>query len=277
MIDPAILTSAALGLLQGLTEFLPISSSGHLVLAREVLGTVSEHDLAFDALLHFATATAIVVYFWRDIYTLLRSLPTLPRALHMRTLTTEHTLLLALLAGTVPAVCFGLLLEDILETVFRNPLLVAGSLIAGSCIMIAAEYAFQKRVKVEEHVRSWREGLIIGLFQSLALVPGMSRSGMAISGGMFFGITRDEAARFSFLLGAPLLLGAGAKKALELFSSGVLFDIGAVVLAGVLAAFLSALVVIHFLLTFLRTHTLTVFILYRLALALAVIGVVMFF
>jgi len=272
MIEAAILNTSALGLIQGLTEFLPVSSSGHLVLAHELLGSVGVADLAFDALLHFATSLAIVVYFWRDILTLFQSLLRLPDKIMTKAVWDQQDhLLIALVVGTVPAVILGLLLEDIMSTLFRNPLLVAATLVAGSVVMLGAEYVLRNGLQIRTLGEGWKRGLIIGLFQSLALVPGMSRSGMTIAGGMLFGMNRTEAARFGFLLGVPVLLGAGAKKALEIGSGGIT----AATVAGTIVAFVVAFLVIHYLLKFLREHTLNIFILYRLVLALGIVLIVL--
>ena len=260
-----IFTASLLGVVQGLTEFLPISSSGHLILAREALGIVDVLDLSFDALLHFATALAIVVYFRADIWRLVRAFFRLPS--HFSSvLDTDERMAIALIVGTVPAVIAGLLLEDMLATAFRNPLLVAAALTVGSLVMLGAEaYSRTRDVRVDSV--GIRTGVLIGLCQSLALVPGMSRSGMTISGGMLLGLSREFAAKFGFLLGVPILLGAGAKKALEL---GIT-DISASMLIGSATAFGVAIFVIHFLLRFLRTHTLHVFVAYRLVLAALVV------
>lgn len=276
-------TAAALGVLQGLTEFLPISSSGHLVLAHEVLGTLGADGLAFDALLHFATALAIVVYFWRDIRDMLVSL--VPASAESRSRARDRMLAVALIVGTIPAAILGLLLEDIMATAFRNPLLVALTLVVGSLIMLAAERYHRLRVQgasldtgeggssESDTGVGWRKGVVIGLFQSLALIPGMSRSGMTIAGGMFFGLDRAFAAKFGFLLGVPLLLGAGAKKILDIGIG----DMSTAMLAGTLTAFVVAILVIHYLLRFLRNHTLHVFIVYRLLLAAGIVLVVAVF
>ncbi len=258
---PEIGSHAVLGLLQGLTEFLPVSSSGHLILARDYLGLLGSGDLAVDAVLQLATALALVVYFWRDIlricYTFLYWITGRP------TEATERTLLLAIIAGTIPAIIAGLLLEDAMETVFRSAELVAYTLIAGSLIMLAAEYL----AKSGTATLTWTKGLVIGLFQCLALIPGMSRSGMTISGGMFMGLTRPEAARFGFLLAAPILIGSGLKKLIELESSGTLSTMGAPIAAGFVASFLSGLLAVHLLLIIVRRTPLTVFVVYRLLLA----------
>jgi len=257
------LSAIILGTVQGLTEFLPISSSGHLVLARLWL-PATPYDLAFDALLHFATAAAIIIYFRTDFWRLLQSSWNLLQRREVARL--QRAYIYALILGTIPAVLLGLLLEREMETIFRNPALVAGTLIAGSAVMYSAE-----RFARKEQELSAKSGFRIGLFQSLALIPGMSRSGMAISGGLFFGLSREEAARFAFMLGAPLLIGAGAKKALDLFWGGALFAEFLPIALGMSAAFITGLFAIHFLLRFLRTNTLGIFILYRLALAAVVL------
>lgn len=267
MVEAAILTNSALGVIQGLTEFLPISSSGHLILAREFVGSSGTLDLSLDALLHFATATAIVVYFWRDILSLIHAaLQLIQKAGKPSNLTHEEQTVVALIVGTVPAVVFGLLLEDIMETLFRNPLLVAGTLVVGSLIMLAAEH-WRRWRNSTVLATGWKKGLVLGLFQSLALIPGMSRSGMTISGGMLFGLERADAAKFGFLLGVPVLLGAGAKKALELGFGGI----DAAVILGTATAFVVALLVIHYLLKYLRSNTLHVFIGYRILLAVLIV------
>jgi len=284
-----IISGIILGAVQGLTEFLPISSTGHLILAREVLGLQVGYGLSVDAVLHLATALAVVIYFradfWRLVCVLCRWLRELPHLLLQHTGVAgggeargqdqrDRTLLLALILGTVPAVVFGLLLEDIIETTFRNPLLVAGALIAGSLLFLAAEGIIKKR----ENARSAptaSEGLGIGFFQALALVPGMSRSGMTIVGGMLLGLTRAEAARFGFLLSLPIILGAGGRSAFELGLSGVFAELGVPLFFAALAAFATAMLAIHYLLKYLREHTLAIFVVYRLALA-AIVLVVLF-
>lgn len=262
---PAIL----LGLTQGLTEFLPVSSSGHLVLAHQLFGSVTENDLAFDAILHLATALAVIVYFradiWLLVHTVLRKLERLP--VNER----DFSLVLALIVGTVPAVVFGLLLETYMETLFRNPLLVAGVLVVGSLLFMLAEWVYLNRQRDDRIGLS--KGFKIGLFQSLALVPGMSRSGASIAGGMLLGLSRVEATRFAFLLAVPVILGAGSKKFLELATtdaavSWVVLGVGAV------TAFVVGLLAIHFMLRFLRTHTLWPFIWYRIILAVVVVFLV---
>ncbi|MBL7045415.1 MAG: undecaprenyl-diphosphatase UppP [Parcubacteria group bacterium] len=261
--DP--ISAIFLGVLQGITEFLPISSSGHLILARELFGIEGANDLAVDALLHFATATAILVYFRKDFQRILTGASNWFSKKPMEN--TNKTLLFALVLGTIPAVVLGVLFEDSIGTTFRDPTLVAGALIAGSILMFIAERVATKK----PGVLTARMGLRVGFFQALALIPGMSRAGMTISGGMLLGLTRESATRFAFMLGFPVLIGAGTLKAFELYSSGVLiFNFTAIALS-MATAFLTGLFAIHYLLKFLRNHSLDVFIIYRLILAVAVL------
>lgn len=257
-----------LGVVQGITEFLPISSSGHLVLARSLFGLNNAQGLAVDAVLQLATIAAVVVYFFPDIYqlcqTLLRKLGRLPVN------PKDEKLLYALLLGTIPAVVFGLMLESLMESAFRHPLLVAGVLVAGSIFFMYAEYVYQKKARDNEMTA--RKGLGIGFFQTLALIPGMSRSGATIAGGMLLGLSRTDAARFAFLLAVPVIAGAGAKKLLELMASDGVIAWGPIAVGSVVA-FVTGLLAIHFLLSFVRRHTLWPFIWYRLVLAAFVIFV----
>lgn len=260
-----------LGIVQGITEFLPISSTGHLVLARELFGIQSVNALAFDAVLHLATAAAVILYFLNDIWSLvntaLRKLGRLP--VNERDL----TLLYAILIGTIPAAFLGLLLETYIATIFRNPLLIAGVLVAGSVLFIYAEWIYTNSSQTNE--MTLRKGLQIGLFQALALIPGMSRSGATIAGGMLLGLTRQEAARFAFLLAIPVIVGAGSLKLLELIRSPEEV-VWTSILIGAGAAFLSGFAAIHFLIGFVRKNSLWPFIWYRIILAGFVVFIVVF-
>lgn len=255
-----------LGFIQGITEFLPVSSSGHLVLTNDLLGVIGGGSLAFDAILHLATATAIVIYFHKDLWVLLQAL--LRKLGRLPVNERDMVMSYALLAGTVPAVVCGLLLEDIMSTLFRNPLLVAGSLVAGSTLFIFAEWRYYN--SVPQNDMSVKKGIQIGMFQCLALVPGFSRSGATIAGGMLLGLSRSEAARFGFLMAIPLMLGAGSKKLLDLISSGEPV-VWSVIIAGAFVAFVVGLAAIHFMLSFVRRYSLWPFIWYRIILALLVI------
>ena len=255
-----LLDGIILGIVQGLTGFLPISSSGHLILVREVLGLQTGLGLSFDAVLQLATSLAVLAYFRADFVRLFWASV---RWLQKKTIEQkDKVLLLALIIGTIPAVTVGLLLEGYMETTFRNAELVAWALIAGSILFFLAE-----RFAKQDESLTVKKGLWVGLFQTLSLIPGMSRSGVTISGGLFFGLKREEAARFSFMLAFPIIFGSGMKKFLELSASGSLNEIGLSLFAGALSAFIIGVLTIHYLLKYLRNHTLGIFIVYRILLA----------
>jgi undecaprenyl-diphosphatase len=266
-----LFSAVALGIVQGITEFLPVSSSGHLILMHSVLGVEGESGLAFDAILHLATAGAVIVYFLEDIVSMLR---TVLRKLGRLPVHEKDLLLVkAISLGTIPAVIAGLLLETYMDTVFRSPILVAVTLVLGSIFFIFAEYRYQNCFhdkEIDTHI-----GLKVGLFQVLALFPGMSRSGATLAGGMLLGLSRASAARFAFLLSVPLLVGAGLKKIIELITSDIAVA-WTPVFFGALAAFGVGLLAIHFMISFIRSHTLWPFIWYRIILA-AFISFVWFF
>lgn len=263
-----IFESILLGAVQGLTEFLPVSSTGHLILARVLFGMESEGTLAFDAILHLATASAVIVYFWSDITMIVNA--ALRRLGRLPTNPGDMKLLSALLAGTIPAVILGLVLESAMDHLFRNPLLVAGVLVLGSILFIVAEWRYLQSYHDDEV--TVKRGFYIGLFQSLALIPGMSRSGASIAGGMLLGFSRSEAARFAFLLAIPIMLGAGTKKLLELIVSNDTVPWLSVSF-GAATAFFVGLLAIHLMITFVKRHTLWPFIWYRIILACFVVFV----
>lgn len=247
-----------LGTVQGLTEFLPVSSSGHLILARKILDLELAGSLGFDAVLQFATTLAILVYFHRDIGHLIRDTF---RFIFGKAIDGHQKILIyAILIGTIPAGIIGYFLEDIMDSVFRNSFLVALMLIVGSIIMFIAE-------KTARHTQTLtpRSGFVVGFFQALALIPGMSRSGMTIAGGLFMGLSRGEATRFSFLLAIPILFGSGLKEVLAVdYSNLVSIE---PLIAGSITSFIIGILTISFLLHFVKHNSLYVFVWYRIALA----------
>lgn len=257
-----------LGLVEGLTEFLPISSTGHLIVAHQLLG-VTQDGLAVDAVLQLATGLAVIIYFWNDLLSLLYAF--LYKITGRPYKGEDWRLALAVIVGTIPAVVLGLALEKLMETTFRDPHLVAYTAIAGALVMLVAEYA-RRAGGAGEHSVSVKKGLVIGLFQCLALVPGMSRSGMTIAGGLFSGLSREGAARFGFLLAVPVIVGSGLKKLWDLYSGGDLASLGTPLLAGSVVAFVAGLASIHLLLMFVRKQPLYVFVAYRFALAVLILG-----
>lgn len=254
------LEALILGLVEGLTEFLPVSSTGHLIIVRDILGLQMEQGLAVDAVLNMAAVAAVLFYFFRDIVRIVQGTLGGDR--------TQRTLLIALILATIPGALLGFIFEDTIATTFRSSLWVAAGLVAGSVLFVLGE-----RFAKQAGELTVQKGIIIGLFQALALVPGMSRSGMSIVGGLLMGLTREAATRFAFLLSAPLIFGAGLKSLYDLRGSGALADDAGMIALSALAAFVSGLVAIHFMLKFLRTHSLMPFVWYRLALAAIIVVV----
>lgn len=263
-----ILTGIILGVVQGLTEFLPVSSSGHLVLARELLGQQVDYGLAVDAILQLATILAVFVFFFRDFMGLIRDF--FRWLFQMDVDPRQKRMIAALVLGTVPIVVFGLLFENFMGTALRDPWVVAFTLVAGSLLFWLAE-----RVARQDRDFCLRSGIGIGLFQVLAIIPGFSRSGATVSAGLIFGMRRVEAARFSFLLAFPAIFGSGMKKMLELQGSDLLVSIGTPLILGFATSFVVGLVSIHFLLRYLRKHTLHAFALYRVLLASVTIALLL--
>ncbi|MCC7363884.1 MAG: undecaprenyl-diphosphatase UppP [Dehalococcoidia bacterium] len=259
-----LLRAAILGIVQGLTEFLPVSSSGHLILVPALFGW-DDQGLAFDVGLHLGTLTALLVYFWRDWYLMARSsLGDLGAGRYAPRAWSDPTRLFALIAlGSIPTAIVGLLFEDMIEEKLRQPWLVALTLAGVGAIMLVAD----RRTRQERTIAQLgvADAVLIGCAQACALFPGVSRSGATMTLGLFRHFTRNDAARFAFLLGTPAFVGAALLKARDLAgeSSGEVFDLA----FGFACSALVGFAVIHFLLQFLRTRTLMPFVLYRFGVA----------
>jgi len=264
----SILHGIILGLVEGITEFIPVSSSGHLILVHQIFDIQGINDLGVDAIFQFATILAVLVYFWSDLWHLLMVF--IRMCMNKIVANEDKYMIQAIIIGTIPAVIFGLFLQKYMETTFRSSYLVAWTLLAGSFLMYIAE-----RFAKQNKTLTASKGFIIGLFQSLALVPGISRSGSTISGGLFSGLTRESATRFSFLLSFPIIVGAGLKSFLEVYKTGEIASIGSLSLVvGFITSFVVGLATIHFLIEYLKTHKLTIFIWYRVLLALVIFAFV---
>lgn len=277
----AIWEAILLGVIQGLTEFLPISSTAHLLVARTLLGHSHPED-AFTVVIQLGTLVAVFWYFRADVSRLARGMWTDLRQGRIGA-TLEGRMAWLIIAGTVPAVVVGYLLKNSLKTTFFNLTSIAVVSIVFALLMAAAEWWAAHRTRHGQPPRQesdigWRDSLWVGLWQALALMPGGSRSGTTITGGLFAGLSRPAAARFSFLLSLPVILGAGAKelydeyKKLRMPTLGEppsLFASGNEVAALVVGTVVSAVVgyfAIAFLLSFLKRYTTTVFVVYRLLL-----------
>ncbi|OGY83734.1 MAG: undecaprenyl-diphosphatase UppP [Candidatus Kerfeldbacteria bacterium RIFCSPHIGHO2_12_FULL_48_17] len=263
-----IFSSVVLGIVQGATEFIPISSSGHLLLFHNVFGFRVEQDLFFDVALHVGTLLALLVYFRSDVYNLLRAWFTTlftPR----RFQDPQSRLAWFILLGTIPAALVGYFFEDIIDLYFRSSWVVVLMLILiGICFLLFDRDA-KKMIALD--VLTPKSAFFIGVAQALALIPGTSRSGITIIAARVAGLDRKAAARFSFLLSLPIVAGAGLKKA---FDSDILSLQSGQFLALVVGVCVSAavgLLAIRFLMKFLEKYSLRVFAYYRLALAAFII------
>jgi undecaprenyl-diphosphatase len=260
-----------MGIVQGLTEFLPVSSSGHLIIVPFLFGWTDPFitSLAFSVMLHLGTLAALLVYFRADW---VRLVPAGLAAIRDRSFRGDPDRRLAwlLVAATIPAAIAGFLLSDLIETAFRDVGLVAVTLVGGAVILWLAD-RWGGRTKGVDDVTFPVAGAI-GAAQALALVPGISRSGISISAARFAGLDREAAARFSFLMATPITAGAIIFEVRKLVTgeAGVVVSLGPLV-AGMLAAFVSGMIAIGFLLRYLRTRSLTIFVVYRLVLAAVVV------
>ncbi len=270
--DP-ILQALVMGVVQGLTEFLPVSSSGHLIVVPFLFGWDDAfiRSLAFSVMLHIGTTCALLVYFRADW---LRLVPAGLAAVRDRSFGGDQDRRLAwlLVASTVPAGLAGLLLEDLIETGFREIGLVAVTLVVGGGILWLADRRGARTKGVNDVTLPVAVG--IGAAQALALVPGISRSGISISAARLAGLDRAAAARFSFLMATPVTLGAALLEIYRLVSGNVAVDVSVgPLVVGMLSAFLSGALAIGVLLRYLRTSSLDVFVGYRLLLAATVLVV----
>lgn len=275
-----VLQAIVLGIIQGLTEFLPISSSAHLVIVPWLFGW-EPFGLAFDTSLHLGTLLAVVVYFFRDLLAIaagiLRGWRDLPRG----KLPTDPMGRLGLffVVATLPTAASGVLLEETIDTHFHAETLshwalalVGVALIGmGLLLALADRYARPRAGKPFEQL-GFREAMIVGLAQALALLPGVSRSGSTITAGLFAGMSRPTAARFSFLLGVPAIFGAGLLGLANLWQEGVPKGEGWAFVAGFFSAALVGYLAIAGLMRFIQTRSLDIFVVYRVVLGLSVLG-----
>ena len=250
--------AAVLGMLQGAGEFLPISSSAHLALAPKLFGWTYQ-GLAYDVMLHIGTLLAVLVYFAKDWLKILINGFARPGQ-------KEGRMLWLLAAGSVPAGIAGLLLHDIAETLFREPHWIAFNLIFFSLFIYLADR--KPSQTLEENSFNLKDALLVGLAQTIALMPGASRSGMTIMAALFLGYSRTASARLSFLLGTPVILGAGLLEATKIAPT----DINTAFVVGVASSFLSGLAVIGLFLAWIKKHGLAPFIIYRLLLGALILS-----
>lgn len=270
------LQAAILGILQGITEFLPISSSGHLVLFQDLLGLNDAVALkGFDIAVHFGTLLAIFIYFRKDFRELIRAFYlTLTRHKPVTVeaatwLKTQQKMLIILVIGTIPAILVGLLLGDIIDEHLLTPYSVAIMLALVAVFFLVAERIYKKL----KHKTSFsiKEGLLIGVAQSLALIPGVSRSGATITTGLLLGVERDQAARFSFLLGSVAMVAATAYALFKVAKGDYSLPPLDILLTGIFSSFVAGWLAVRFLMGYLKKHTLAAFAYYRFLLVAALV------
>lgn len=242
------------GAVQGLTEFLPVSSTGHLIIFENLFGiSQDKFGLTFDASLHLGTLLAVVLFFYKDYIKAAQS-----------------RLLPVIIIGTGPAVVAGLVLENLIETSFRHLWVVGLALVLFSLVFIVAERV-GRQTKSEYQV-TLQDAIIVGIFQAFALVPGISRSGSTISAGLLLGFRRQEAAKFAFMLSGPIITAAGAKKFFEAISENPLnsseFNF---FIIGIISSAVFGYFTIKYFLQYLSTKTLYPFVVYRVLLGLALL------
>jgi undecaprenyl-diphosphatase len=264
-----LLQSLVLGVVQGLTEFLPVSSTAHLIVVPKLFGWTLDPRFVFpfDILIQWGTLLAVLVYFWRDLFIIARA--TLAGLVSRQPLAApESRLGWMIVIATLPAVVVGLFLKGFFERLHQQPIAIALILIVFSGMIYAVERMGRRSRGLDS--LTWRDALIIGGAQALALVPGVSRSGATITGGLFVGLERQAAARFSFIASIPALLGAGVLALPDLFQqpdfSGMLLPLA----MGTLAAAVVGFACIHWLLGFIAKRSMDVFVWYR-----VIAGVVM--
>ncbi len=296
-----IVQSIILGVVQGIAEFLPISSSGHLILIPNIFGW-EDQGLGFDVALHWGTLIAVIVYFWKDWVKILKesyllrwfhnparavksiaqegSVSTHPQPLsrgelpqwskRVNTKYLKSDLLFIIIIATIPGIIVGLLLNNYAETVFRDPLIIATTLSIGAILLFYSDKIGTKKTDLVD--LTLKMGIIIGLFQALAIIPGVSRSGITITVALFLGMKRTTAARFSFLLSTPIILGAGIMEFPNLIES----DLNISILVGVLTAATSGYLAIKYMLKYLENRNYNIFVWYRLVLAVVILFILSF-
>lgn len=259
--------AVVLAVVQGLTEFLPVSSTAHLTLFPWLLGW-KDPGLTFDVALHAGTLVAVLVFFWRlwvDMVRAALGLGPVDAAARRE----DRKLFWFLVLGTLPAAGVGWFFEHAAETRLRDPSIIAAALIAVGLLMWAAEY-----FSTHDHALGQVglvDSLVVGVAQALAVIPGVSRSGITMTAGLFRGMRRDASARFSFLLSTPIIAGAALKKSLELRHEGIPAELRLPFLAGVIVAAVVGYLVIGVLIRYLERRTFKIFIVYRILLGVIVL------
>jgi undecaprenyl-diphosphatase len=253
-----IFRAIILGIVQGATEFLPVSSSGHLVLVPAVFNW-DNPSLMFDATVHLATMLSVIFIFWHDLKNIIVAWWQGLRTGHLLS-SRDSRLGWWVIIGTIPGVLAGLLLKDTFEGLFENPGAVGAFLIVTACLLVLAEWLGKRNRDLM--AMNWLDSILIGIGQAAAIAPGISRSGATMTVGMLRGLTRESAARFSFILALPIIFGAWLVQMLDVVNSGQLTGEISILIAGFLAAGISGYLAIRWLLAYVRKHRLFPFAVY---------------
>ena len=262
-----------LGALQGITEFLPISSSGHLVLFEEFFKINAQNLISFDIVLHLGTSISILIFFRKDLIDIVRNVFNFIFGKIKWKDSPDLMLVVYIVLATIPAVVVGFIFKDYIELTFRNIKTVSIMFIILSLFFLVSEFIYRKNYKKSNNLTIWKV-LFIGVMQSIALIPGISRSGSTISAGIITGIDREKSARFSFLLAIPVILGAGIIIGLKDLVSGDVTNVSIspyFYLIGFLSSFIFGYLSVSFLMKFLKTRSLLLFSAY-----LFIVGVSLF-
>ncbi|MFC3853897.1 undecaprenyl-diphosphate phosphatase [Salinispirillum marinum] len=255
-----------LGLVQGISEFLPVSSSAHLILV-PVFTPWEDQGLAFDVALHVGSLSAVIMYFWRDLWKMAFAWT---RSVTHREVDADAKLAWAVLLGTIPVGACGLLFQEAIETHLRSPIVLALSLIVFGVLLGWADW--KHRGERSEYQMSWKDVAWIAFAQALALIPGTSRSGITMTAALLVGMSREGAARFSFLLSIPVIALAGMLEVWGLVQSQEAVD-WATLIWGTLISGVSAYACIHYFLVFIRRIGMQPFVIYRIALGIVLLAV----
>jgi undecaprenyl-diphosphatase len=255
-----------LGIIQGLTEFIPVSSTAHLLIGQRLLGLPADDAMfSFLVIVQLGTIVSLIVFYWRDLLGLVQAFFAKPFS------TQENKLAWYIIIATIPALLAGYLLKDAVETLFKQPMLEAAiRLFSAAILLTLAEWFTRKNRSLES--MNWLDALIIGLFQIIAVFPGASRSGSTISGGMFRGFDRPAAARFAFLMSVPVLLAAGGYETLDVLQMPNLSQFLPLLAVGFVTAAIVGWFAIKWLIDYLSNHSLYVFAAYC-----AIVGLIVFF
>jgi undecaprenyl-diphosphatase len=261
-----------LAIVQGLTEFLPISSTAHLTIIPQLLKW-EDPGLAFDVALHLGTLAAVLIYFFRDwVQVILNGVGISYRGAHPDE--NSRSLLWLLVLGSIPAGLAGLKFQKYAEHALRTPYVIGGSMIVLGIIMWLADRASTEKSGLDR--MTWSDALLVGIAQALAIVPGVSRSGVTITAARFREFSREAAARFSFLLSTPVIAGAAAKDAWDMHKTGLPAEMRLPYIVGITVSGVVGLVVIAFFIKYLRHNSLSVFVWYRIVFGIIVIALAFF-